>query len=108
MKNNITLINGTAVLDSNIVKDLVQFEKQMRELKEIQDNYKQLIKNEMEEKNILRIIDEVTGLNIVYTGEKEDLEFFNKDKFREENPQFYDKYVTMNGKRSSYITVRIK
>jgi hypothetical protein len=36
------------------------------------------------------------------------LEKFNKDKFQEENPDMYDKYVTMDGKRAAYITIRTK
>ena len=35
-------------------------------------------------------------------------EKFNKEKFQEENPVLYDKYVTMDGKKSAYITIRIK
>ena len=55
---------------------------------------------------IFKIESEREGVTISYTEAREDLEVFNKDKFREENPDLYDKYVTLDGKKKAYITIR--
>ncbi len=62
----------------------------------------------MEEKGVIRILDDTTGLSITYIEAKENLEKFNQTKFREEHPDLYDEYVTLDGKKSAYITIRIK
>ena len=108
MNELITVTEGKAILDSQMVKDLILVEKQIKELKEIQDNYKKAIKEAMEEKNIIKLLDEISGLSITYISAQNNLEKFNKDKFQEENPELYDQYVTMDGKKSAYITVKIK
>ena len=66
-----------------------------------------LIQYAMEKKGIIKLKDEVSGLTISYTEAKDDLEVFDKDKFRDENPDLYDKYVSLDGKKKAYITIRI-
>ena len=77
-------------------------------MKKVQDAYKETIRKAMEEKGVIKLTDETTGLTISYIAAQSNLEKFNKEKFQEENPELYDKYVTMDGKKSAYITVRIK
>lgn len=108
MNELIKLENDTAILESKMVEDLITVELQIKELKKIQDAYKETIRKAMEEKGVIKLADETTGLTISYIAAQNNLEKFNKDKFQEENPDIYDKYVTMDGKKSAYITVRIK
>ena len=108
MNELITITEEKAILDSQMVNDLILVEKQIKELKEIQDNYKKAIKEAMEEKNIIKLLDEISGLSITYISAQNNLEKFNKDKFQEENPELYDQYVTMDGKKSAYITIKVK
>lgn len=108
MKDLIKIENDTAILENQMVQDLITVEQKIKELKKIQDTYKEAIRKAMEEKNLIKLVDETTGLTISYIAAQNNLEKFNKDKFQEENPDLYDKYVTMDGKKSAYITVRIK
>lgn len=108
MKDLIRIENDTAILENKMVQDLITVEQKIKELKKIQDTYKETIRKAMEEKNLIKLVDETTGLTISYIAAQNNLEKFNKDKFQEENPDLYDKYVTMDGKKSAYITVRIK
>lgn len=108
MNELIKIENDTAILENKMVEDLITVELQIKELKKIQDAYKETIKKAMEEKGVIKLADETTGLTISYIAAQNNLEKFNKDKFQEENPDIYDKYVTMDGKKSAYITVRIK
>lgn len=108
MNELIKLENDTAILESKMVEDLITVELKIKELKKIQDAYKETIRKAMEEKGVIKLADETTGLTISYIAAQNNLEKFNKDKFQEENPDIYDKYVTMDGKKSAYITVRIK
>lgn len=108
MNELIKIENDTAILENKMVEDLITVELQIKELKKIQDAYKETIRKAMEEKGVIKLADETTGLTISYIAAQNNLEKFNKDKFQEENPDIYDKYVTMDGKKSAYITVRIK
>lgn len=108
MKDLIRIENDTAILENKMVQDLITVEQKIKELKKIQDTYKETIRKAMEEKKLIKLVDETTGLTISYIAAQNNLEKFNKDKFQEENPDLYDKYVTMDGKKSAYITVRIK
>ena len=106
-------INSTldALKNKNLLDEIRKskdIEKKIKELKTIQDGYKKTIKEAMEAKGVIKIADEITGLSISYIAEQTNLEKFNKEKFQEENPDLYDKYVTMDGKKSAYITIRTK
>ena len=108
MNELIKIENDTAILENKMVQDLITVEQRIKELKKIQDSYKEAIRKAMEEKGVIKLVDEIAGLTISYVAAQNNLEKFNKDKFQEENPDLYDKYVTMDGKKSAYITVRTK
>lgn len=108
MSELITVVEDRAILDTKMVEDLIIVEKQIKELKVIQDTYKKAIKEAMEQKNIIKLLDDIKGLSITYIPSQNNLEKFNKEKFQEEHPELYDQYVTMDGKKNSYITVKIK
>ena len=88
------------------LNSIINVEKQIKELKKVQNDYKKQLLDEMEEKGILKITNEEKGITITYVEAKEDLEKFNPDKLREDHPDLYDEYVTMDGKKSAYITIR--
>jgi len=106
MENLITIVNNEAVLDVNAIDTLINLEERIKKIKAIQDEYKATIKKEMEKYGIINL--KANRLSITYIAEQNNLEKFNKEKFQEENPVLYDKYVTMDGKKSAYITIRIK
>ena len=106
MNEIITIVDGKVLLDSQLSEKIIAVEKQLKELKNIQDTYKKVIKEAMEEKCIKKIINEVEGINITYTSEQKNLERFNKDKFQEDYPELYDQYVTMDGKKTAFITIK--
>lgn len=108
MNELITVVNERAILDTQMVDSLILVEKQLKELKDIQETYKKAIKEEMEKKNVIKLVDELSGLSITYIPAQNNLEKFHKDLLQEEKPEIYDEYVTMDGKRASYITVKFK
>ena len=108
MNDLIKIENDTAILENKMVLDLISVEQKIKELKKVQETYKEQIKKAMEDKGVIKLTDEIRGLTVSYIAEQNNLEKFNKDKFQEENPDIYDKYVTMDGKKSAYITIRIK
>ena len=108
MNELITISEEKAILDTQMVDSLILVEKQIKELKDIQETYKKAIKDEMEKKSVIKLIDEITGLTITYVPAQNNLEKFHKDLLQEEKPEIYDEYVTMDGKRASYITVKFK
>jgi len=108
MNEIIKVIDKKAVLDQTLINELLQVEKTLKEIKKIEENYKKTIKEAMEKLNIVKITDEISGLVINYIPAQKYLEKFHKDKLQEERPEIYDLYVTMDGVRASYITVKTK
>lgn len=108
MNELVTVVSDKPILRDDMVSTVIEIEDKIKELKKIQDEYKKSILSAMEEKGVVKIVDDITGLNISYIEAKENLEKFNQDKFREDHPDLFDEYVTMDGKKSAYITIRIK
>ncbi len=108
MNELITIVDEKPILATSMVLDLINLQVRMKELKDEEENYKKIIKESMEQKGIIKLTDEINGLSITYIPEQNNLEKFNKEKFQEENPDMYDKYVSMDGKRTAYINIRTK
>ena len=108
MNNLITLREDKPILKEDMVLKVIEIEDKIKQLKAIQDEYKKEIMTAMEDKGVIKLVAEITGLAITYIEAKENLEKFNQTKFREEHPDLYDEYVTLDGKKSAYITIKIK
>ncbi len=108
MNNLISIKNDKAILKDEMVAKVIDIEDKIKELKKIQDEYKKTILQAMEESGVIKITDDITGLSITYMKAQDHLEKFNSERFREEHPELYDEYVTMDGKKSAYITIRRK
>ena len=96
--------NEIGILDTEVSKKVAEFEKAIKEIKEKEEELKQNILTEMENKNILKL--ETDDLTITYIAPAE-RETFDSKKFREENPGLYDEYVKFSPVKSS-IRVKVK
>lgn len=98
--------NGISILDAEVSEKIATFERQVKALKEQEDELKQAILNEMESKGIIKLEDETTGLSITYVAEttRED---FDKKTFKKDNPDTYDEYVRFIPVKSS-IRIKVK
>ena len=108
MNNLVTIKNDKPVLQSDMVLKVIEIEDKLKQLKEIQDEYKKEILTAMEENGIIKLSDETTGLTINYIEAKTNIEKFDQVRFKKENPDLYDEYVTLDGKKSAYITIKLK
>lgn len=108
MNSLITIENEKPILKEEMVLKVIEIEDKIKQLKAIQDDYKKEIMSAMEEKNVIKLLDDTSGLLITYIEAKENLEKFNQVKFRDEHPDLFDEYVTLDGKKSAYITIKIK
>ena len=89
-------------LDAVVSRDLADFERRIKELKEAEDELKARILAEMEEKDIRKI--ETADVTITRIDATE-RETFDSKKFRADNPDLYDSYISMSSVKAS---VRIK
>lgn len=96
--------NEIGILDTEVSKKVAEFEKAIKEIKEKEEELKQNILTEMENKNILKL--ETDDLMITYIAPAERETFDNK-RFREDNPDLYDEYVKFSPVKSS-IRVKVK
>ena len=104
MAELIKIESGTAILDAEAVRKIAEFEDAMKKLKQAEDKLKKDILAEMEEKGILKI--ENDTMTISYIGAT-GRETFNSKKFRADNPDLYDEYVTISPVKSS-IRIKVK
>ena len=102
----VTSDDGTYMLDLIDEEAMIALQDKIKELTALESEVKAQIKKEMETKGIQRLIS--NKIAIYFNPAQENLERFDKDKFKEENPDLYDEYVKMDGKRSAYITIKRK
>lgn len=91
-------------LDNEIGKQIAEFERQLKELKEKEDELKLNILNEMEEKGIIKI--ETDDLIINYIAPT-DRETFDSKTFKEQHQDLYDEFIKMTPVKSS-IRIKVK
>lgn len=96
--------DGLEVLDPEVSKTIAKFEKQIKAIKEQEDNLKKAILEEMEQRQIVKI--ETPDLLISYVAPT-DRKTFDSKSFREEHQELYDDYVKMTPVKSS-IRIKVK
>ena len=102
MNELIRIRDGVVLLDPNTSREIAEFERRMKEIKEAEDKLKQEILAEMEEKNILKI--DTSDVTISYIAST-DRETFDSKAFRTDHADLYDEYVKLSPVKAS---VRIK
>ena len=100
----ITIENGNALLDLEASKQIAEFERKAKEIKEASDRLKATILEEMEAKGIVKI--ETPDLTITYVAST-DRETFDSKAFKADNPDLYDNYVKMSPVKAS-VRVKVK
>lgn len=87
-----------------ISHSIADFETQIKVLKEQQERLRSELLEAMDEYDILKIeTDEVDIVKVAPT----DVEYFDKAKFKKENQDLYDEYVTMKQKKG-YVRIKVK
>ena len=104
MTEVIKIENGISILDMEVSQKIVEFERQIKLIKEAEDALKEMIKAEMEARGILKVEDETNGMTISYVAPTS-RETFDSKKFKADNPDMYDDYVRLTPVKSS---IRIK
>lgn len=102
MGSLITIEGGIAVLDANIVAQIVSFEQQAKSVKAAEDALKNAILSEMEAQGISKI--QTPEMTISYVAPY-DKEQFDTKAFRKDHSELYDDYVRMTPVKAS---IRIK
>lgn len=96
--------NNVPMLEPKVSQQIAEFERQIKFMKSEEEKLKKAIQEEMERKFIKGIKTE--ELTITYIGETY-TEHFNKDKFREENPDLYDEYLEIRPKKA-FVKIGVK
>ena len=96
--------NNTPILDKEISREIAEFERQIKFMKSEEERLKKAIQDEMELKLIRGI--KTDELTISYVAETY-TEYFDKEKFRLENPDLYDKYISMKPKKA-FVKIGVK
>ena len=96
--------NNVPMLDPHVSQQIAEFERQIKFMKSEEEKLKKAIQEEMERKFIKGF--KTDDLTISYVGETTS-EYFNKDKFRMENPDLYDEYIEMRPKKA-FVKIGVK
>lgn len=98
----IKLENDIALLDTEISKQIAEFERTIKEIEEKEKNLKQAILEEMENKNILKLENDDFIISYIAPSDRET---FDSKAFKADHQDMYDEYIKMTPVKSS---VRIK
>ena len=98
----ITITNNIAILDAETARNIAEFERAIKTIKEQEETLKTAILEEMERKNILKL--ETDDITISYIASF-DRETFQTKEFKNDHADLYDNYVKMSPVKPS---VRIK
>lgn len=104
MKSMVKLENGEYGLVSDAINTIVEIEKQIKYLKELQDSYKENLLKEMEENNVLKVDTEELSISYVAPSTREILD---SKKLKEDLPDIYDLYVKFTDVKSS-LRIKVK
>lgn len=104
MKSIVKLENGEYGLVSDAINTIVEIEKQIKDLKALQDSYKENLLKEMEEKNVLKIDTEELSISYVAPSTRDTLD---SKKLKEDLPDIYDLYVKFTDVKSS-LRIKVK
>lgn len=96
--------NGLSILDTETSRKIAEFEKAIKDMQEKEKALKEAILEEMKQKNIIKI--DTPELTISYVEETY-RETFDKDLFREQNPDLYDNYIKMSNVKPS-LRIKVK
>ena len=99
---NELIINGALAPDA--AKMLTYFQAKVKAIKEEEDALKAALKEEMEKRGITALDTEELQIRYIAQG---DTEYFDKTKFRRENPDLYDEYVSMRP-RAAYVSIKVR
>ena len=100
----ITLNNGIALLEPEIAEKIAKFERKIKEIKEVEDNLRAGILEEMEAKGIRKL--ETEDFTITYKDSYEKEQFQTK-QLRVDDPDLYDRYIKFTSVKSS-IVIKLK
>ncbi len=92
------------VLDAEISYQIAEFERQAKFIEEQEKRLKSAILTEMESKGIIKI--ETDSILISYVAPT-DREKFDSKKFKSDQPELYDEYVSMTPVKAS-IRIKVK
>lgn len=100
----IKIENDIALLNKEVSIQIAEFERKAKEIKEKEEELKKAILKEMELHNVNKI--ETEELSISYVAEF-DRESFDSKRFKAENQDLYDCYITMTTVKPS-IRIKVK
>lgn len=100
----IKIENNIALLNPETSKQIADYEKAIKVIKEQEEQLKQRILDEMKANNIVKIDTDDLTINYVAETYRED---FDKTKFKKENPKLYDEYIKITPVKEN-IRIKVK
>lgn len=100
----IKIENEIAILEPEVSEKIADFERQIKVIKEQEDNLKQAILEEMEANQIIKL--DTPDILISYVASS-DRETFDSKTFKADHQDLYDEYVKMTPVKAS-IRIKLK
>ena len=104
MNELITSVEGVAILNPDTAKQIAEFERRAKEIKDAEDKLKEAILAEMESKGIIKLDTDTLTISYVAPTTRESLD---GKTLKEELPYIYDAYVKLSPVKSS-IRLKVK
>jgi len=104
MNNLISINNGIAELDGEVIIKIASFEKQAKLIKEQEEKLKAAIMAEMEAKGVIKLDSDVLSITYVEATTRETLD---SKTLKAELPDIYDAYCKLSNVKPS-IRIKVK
>ncbi len=104
--DNLVVIDGELQLASDVKKTIFSIEKEIKNLKELQDKYKKALLKEIEDRGMVNCNIKNELFTLIYKGAST-RETLDSKRLKEDMPEIYDEYVKISNVSSS-ISVRLK
>ena len=98
----IQIYKDEVMLTTEATNKIAELERTIAELKKMQDEVKKAIIDEMEQKGVVKLDNDVITITYIAPTDRETVD---SKKFKEEQPDMYDEYVKISPVKAS---VRIK
>lgn len=104
MNELITRVEGVAILNPDTAKQIAEFERRAKEIKDAEDKLKEAILAEMESKGIIKLDTDTLTISYIAPTTRESLD---TKEIKKDFPDLYDTYVKLSPVKSS-IRLKVK
>lgn len=105
MSNDVLVLDQNNAISVEVANKIIELEKKKKEIEDLEEKLKKAFCDEMRERKLKTVSFQNVSVTFVAGT---NAERFDKKKFRQENEDLYNKYVSFGQKTADYVKINIK